>query len=106
MDKQGQITYLCIGEGQDPKFEAMVELPGVDVFESIFSQIVSDCAQVQTELSDILEAQLVANAPVNRQELNEAVLWSSQAVLDIVAASADLARPKEFIVHTLQGSFV
>ena len=84
----------------------MVELPGVNVFECIFSQIVSDCAQVQTELSDILEAQLVANAPVNRQELNKAVLWSTQTILNIVAASADLARPKEFIVHTLQGSFV
>ena len=66
VDKQGQITYLCIGEGQYPKFEAIVELPRVDVFESIFSQIVSDCAQVQTELSDILEAQLVPNAPINR----------------------------------------
>ena len=106
VDKQGQITYLCIGEGQDPKFEAMVELPGVDVFQCIFSQIVSDCAQVQTELSDILEAQLVPNAPINRQELNEAVLWSSQAILNIIAATAYLARPKELIVHSLQGGLV
>ena len=106
MYKQGQITDLSIGKGQDPKFEAMVELPGVDVFQSVFGQIVPDCAQVQTELPDVLETQLVAYAPVDRQEFNEAVLWSSQAILDIVAATANLASSKEFIVHTLQCSFV
>ena len=106
VDKQGQITYLRIGEGQDPKFETVVELPGVDVFECIFSQIVSDCAQVQTELSDILEAELIPNAPINRQELNEAVLWCSQAILNIIAAAAYLARSKELIVHSFQGRLV
>jgi len=52
----------------------VVELPAINVLQGILGQIVSDCSQVQAQLSDILETQLVTNASINREQLDEAVL--------------------------------
>ena len=35
--QQSQVADLCIGEGQDPELETIVELPRVDILERIFS---------------------------------------------------------------------
>ena len=52
----------------------MVELPTVDVLKGILRQLVPDRSQVQAKLADVLEAELVSNCSIDRQELNEAVL--------------------------------
>ena len=52
----------------------MVELPTVDVFQRILRQAIANCAQVQAQLPDVLEAHLVPNRPVNGEQLDKAVL--------------------------------
>ena len=63
--EQGQVWNLSIRQSQHPQFQAVVELPRVDVFEHVFSQVVADWAKMQAELTDVLKAQLVANLSID-----------------------------------------
>ena len=63
--EQGQVWDLCIGQSKHPQFQAMVELPRVDVFEHVFGQVVADRAEMQAELANVLKAQLVADLSID-----------------------------------------
>ena len=61
MDQEGEVADLGISQGQHPHFKTVIELPTVDVLKGVLAQCVSDCAQMQAQLSDILETKLVAD---------------------------------------------
>lgn len=69
-------------------------------------QIIPDCAQVQAELSDVLETKLVANGSIDAEQLDKAVLGCPEAILNFVAATTLFTSPKKLIVHALQSGFV
>ena len=45
--KQSQVADLCIRQCKHPKFHAVVELPGVDILEHVFGEVVADSAKVE-----------------------------------------------------------
>jgi len=61
---------------------------------------------MQAELANVRETERVANLPVNREELDEAVLRSTQVVLNLVATTTKFALLIKLVVHALEGSFV
>ena len=74
---------------------------------SIFTyQIVPDCAQMEAELSDVLETKLVANCPVDAEKFDKAILGCPEPILNVVAATTLFACPEKLVVHSLQSSFV
>ena len=84
----------------------MVELPAVDVLQGILGKVIPDCSQMQAKLSDVLEAHLIANRPVNRKQLNEAVLRSAKAILNVITSAARFASSEELIIHALKSRLI
>ena len=65
MHKQGEVTDFGISQGKHPQLETIIELPAIDILQSIFSEVVSDCAEMQAQLSDVLETKLIAYRPIH-----------------------------------------
>ena len=57
---------------------------------------------MHAKLSQVLKAKLVANASVQTQELDEAVLACSEGVLYGKASTTDLALSGKLVVHSLE----
>ena len=51
VDQQDQLS-LVLADGQDPKLDAVVELPTVDGFDCVLGHIIPDVSQMQAQLSD------------------------------------------------------
>jgi hypothetical protein len=41
-----------LADGQDPKLDAVVELPTVDGFDCVLGHVIPDVSQMQAQLSD------------------------------------------------------
>lgn len=51
VDQQDQLS-LVLADGQDPKLDAVVELPTVDGFDCVLGHVIPDVSQMQAQLSD------------------------------------------------------
>lgn len=104
MDQQDEVTCAGCGQSEHPNLHTIVELPRVDCLDTVLGQVVADCAQVEAQLTNVLETQLVANRSVKIEQIDDAVLANAKTVLHLVATSADLRLPSKFVVDFLHNS--
>ena len=57
---------------------------------------------MEAQLSDIQEADLVANSTVNSKEFNETILTDSETILDREATSSKLTLFCKLVIHPLE----
>lgn len=99
--EQLQRALVVLAKCEHPNLDTVQHLPRVNLLGSLFSRVVAHIPQVQQELTQVQEAELVGCLEVQREQLNEAVLSESQAVLYAEAATARARFLRELPVHLL-----
>jgi hypothetical protein len=94
-----------LGDCEGPEFHAVVELPRIYILDAVLGQVISYVSHVQAQLPDVQEAKLIGSWEVNTQQLHEAVLSDTNAVLNLEAASSGLGLLGEVSVHLLDCEF-
>ena len=61
---------------------------------------------MQAQLSNVLEAKLIADGSVDSEKFNETVLRCTEAILDVITSTTDFGGAEELVVHSLQSGFV
>ena len=100
-DKFTQVLSHC----KSPNLHAVIELPRVDVLYAILSQVVSNVSDVQTKLSDVQKAKLIAGHQFQSQNLSEAVLSNTDPILNLEATTTNFTFLCEIVIHTLHCKF-
>lgn len=104
MHEQHELRQV-LSHSECPYLNAVVELPRVNVLDSVLRKIVPDVSDVQAQLSNIQEAQLVACNQVQSQNLSKAILRNANSVLYLEATTSDLALLGEIVVHAFDCKF-
>ena len=94
-----------LADGEDPQFDAVVELPAVNGLDRIFVHVIPDISQMEAELPNIQKPKLITLSQINGKQLDEAVLCRPQSLLDTVAAATNLGFLGELQIHLLYGIF-
>ena len=105
MHQEHELAGLGVSHSHGPEAHAVVELPGVDIFDGIFGRVGTNLPKMQAQLSNVQEAELITCLPLHAEHLDETVLRYAQLVLHLQAAATKLTHSGVLIVHLFEHLF-
>ena len=103
--QQHQLAGSGVCDSHRPEPHAVVELPTVDVLDSVFGGVATNLTQVEAHLANVQEAELVGGLALHREHLDETVLADGQLVLDLETATTELGHAGKLVVHLFHNLF-